>query len=240
QKACPGASLAVAHQGRLVAWKGLGHFTYDQDAPLVQAHTIYDLASLTKVLVTTAICMRLHELGSLHLDENLVAVLPEFAGNDPRRSQVTLRMLLAHSSGLPAYVKLFETAKDRGELLVQALELALAADPGALAEYSDIGFILLGAALERLAGETLDAFCGHEIFRPLDLIQIGFNLPRDPYQAHIPPTEHDKAFRHCIVQGEVHDENAWVMGGVAGHAGCFADAYEVAAFAQCMLNGGAP
>jgi CubicO group peptidase (beta-lactamase class C family) len=240
QRAFPGASLAVAHQGRLVAWKGLGRFTYDQDAPQVQAHTIYDLASLTKVLVTTSICMRLHELGSFHLDENLVAVLPEFRGSDPRCSQVTFRMLLAHSSGLPAYVKLFETAKDRSELLAQAFQLALAADPDAQAEYSDIGFILLGVALERLTGEPLDAFCAHEIFRPLDLIQIGFNFPPHPYQAHIPPTEHDAAFRHCIVQGEVHDENAWVMGGVAGHAGCFADAYEVAAFAQCMLNGGAP
>src|SRR5262249_8691874 len=150
-------SLAVAHQGKLVAGRGLGHFTYDQGAPRVEAQTIYDLASLTKVLVTTAICMRLHELGSFHLDQNLVAVLPEFAGSDPRRSQVTFRMLLEHSSGLPAYVKLFETARDRGELLAQVFQLALAADPGAHAEYSDIGFILLGVALERIAGETLDA-----------------------------------------------------------------------------------
>src|SRR5262249_41132158 len=150
QRAFPGASLAVAHQGRLVAWKGLGHFTYDEGAPRVEAPTIYDLASLTKVLVTTAICMRLHELGGFHLEQNLVAVLPEFGGRDPRRSRVTFRMLLAHSSGLPAYVKLFATGKDRGELLAQAFRLALAADPGAQAEYSDIGFILLGVALERL------------------------------------------------------------------------------------------
>lgn len=240
ERAFPGASTAITNQGRLIALKGLGRFTYSEASPRVEPHTIYDLASLTKVIATTAICMRLYEQDKFHLEQKVVEVLPEFAGNDPRRSQVTFRMLLAHSSGLPAYVKLFETAKDRGELLAQAFRVALAADPGAHPEYSDIGFILLGAALERLTGETLDTFCDREIFKPLDLARIGFNLPRHPYQAHIPPTENDKVFRHGIVQGRVHDENAWVMGGVAGHAGCFADAYELAVFAQCMLSGGPP
>ena len=240
QRAFPGTSLAVAHKGKLVALKALGNFTYAWLSRRVKTHTIYDLASLTKVIATTAICMKLYDQGKFHLEQPLVEVLPEFAGNDPRRSQVTLRMLLAHSSGLPAYVKLFETAKDRSELLAQAYQVALEADPGARAQYSDIGFILLGVALERLTGETLDAFCSREIFKPLDPTFIGFNFPRHPYKAHIPPTENDRAFRHCIVQGKVHDENAWVMGGVAGHAGCFSDSYSVAAFAQCMLNGGAP
>jgi serine-type D-Ala-D-Ala carboxypeptidase len=192
------------------------------------------------VIATTAVCMRLYDQGTFHLEQPLAELLPEFAGTDLRRSQVTFRMLLAHSSGLPAYVKLFETAKDRAELLAQTYQVALVADPGARVEYSDIGFILLGVALERLTGETLAGFCKREIFKPRDGFQIGFNLPRHPYQAHMPPTENDTSFRHSIVQGKVHDENAWVMGGVAGHAGCFADAYEVAAFAQCMLNGGAP
>jgi serine-type D-Ala-D-Ala carboxypeptidase len=240
QRAFPGASLAITHNGKLIALKGLGHFTYAWLSRRVKAWTIYDLASLTKAIATTAACMRLYEQGMFHLEQPLTEVLSEFAGIDPRRSKVTLRMLLAHSSGLPAYVKLFETAKDRAQLLAQASRVALAADPGTRVEYSDIGFILLGSALERLSNSTLDAFCDREIFRPLDPIFIGFNFPRHPYRTWVPPTEHDRTFRHGVVQGKVHDENAWVMGGVAGHAGLFAPASEVAKFAQCLLNGGVP
>jgi CubicO group peptidase (beta-lactamase class C family) len=184
--------------------------------------------------------MRLHEQGKFYLEQKVVEVIPEFEGTDPRRSRVTLQLLLAHSSGLPAYVKLFETAKDRSDLLSQAAQVALSADPGAREEYSDIGFILLGAALERITQETLDTFCKREIFEPLDLPWMGFNLPKHPYAGWTPPTENDKAFRHRVIHGQVHDENAWVMGGVAGHAGCFATAHEVAIFAQTMLNSGAP
>lgn len=240
QRAFPGASAAIAHQGKLVALKGLGRFTYSWLSRRVTAYTIYDLASLTKVIATTAVCMRLHEQEKFHLEQRVVEVLPEFAGRDPRRSQVTFRMLLAHSSGLPAYVKLFETAKDRAGLLAKAFQVELVADPGARAEYSDIGFILLGVALERLTNETLDAYCKREIFKPLGPVFLGFNFPKHPYRAFIPPTENDTALRHRTVRGEVHDENAWVMGGVAGHAGCFGDAEAVAIFGQCMLKGGAP
>jgi serine-type D-Ala-D-Ala carboxypeptidase len=148
-------------------------------------------------------------------------------------------MLLAHSSGLPAYLKLFETAKDRGELLAQVFQLLLVADPGARAEYSDIGFILLGVALERIAQETLDGFCAREIFAPLGL-KTAFKLPSPASRDSIPPTEDDASLRHRVIQGGVHDENAWVMDGVAGHAGCFATALDVVTFGQCLLNGGAP
>jgi serine-type D-Ala-D-Ala carboxypeptidase len=239
QKAFPGASVAIAHRRRLIALKGLGCFTYAATAPMVAPQTVYDLASLTKVLATTTACMLLHERGALGLEAKVAETLPEFGGGDNRRSQVTFRMLLAHSSGLPAYVRLFETAKDRTELLGQAARIALVGDPGTIAEYSDIGFILLGAALERITGEPLEEFCEREIFAKLGL---NFATYRPPFAwtPLIPPTEDDRTFRHCVVRGHVHDENAWVMGGVAGHAGCFATASDVAAFAQCLLNGGAP
>lgn len=203
---------------------------------------IYDLASLTKVIATTAMCMRLYERDQFDLEQKIVEVLPEIAGSDPRRDQMTFRMLLAHSSGLPAYVKLFETSKNRQELLAQAFQIPLVADPGSRAEYSDIGFILLGAALERIAKEPLDAFCKREIFHRLlpSAVFIGFNPVKKPYHAFIPPTENDTSFRHRIIRGEVHDENAWVMSGVAGHAGCFATAEDVVTFGQCMLSGGSP
>jgi len=236
QRAFPGAAVAVAHQGKLIANRGLGHFTYDPASPTVGSQTVYDLASVTKVIATTPACMILYERGQLKLEQPLVELLPAFAGDDPRRRQVTLRMLLAHSSGLPAYVKLFQTAHNKDELLREASVVPLTADPNARAEYSDIGFILLGDALERIMGGPLDQFCAREIFSRLGLSNLLFKPPMD-WKPLIPPTEDDRAFRHRIIQGEVNDENAFVMGGVAGHAGCFATAHDVSVFAQCMLQG---
>ena len=239
QRAFPGAAIAVAHQGKLIAHKGFGHFTYDPASPPVGPQTVYDLASVTKVVATTATCMILYERGVFKLDQPLVELLPAFGGNDKRRLKVTMRMLLAHSSGLPAYIKLFHTSHNKDELVRQALEVPLSADPGSKAEYSDIGFILLGEALERMMGKPLDSFCQREIFSRLSLSTMVFNPPKD-WEPLIPPTEDDQNFRHRIARGEVNDENAFVMGGVAGHAGCFSTAGDVSVFAQCMLQGGTP
>jgi CubicO group peptidase (beta-lactamase class C family) len=240
QHAFPGASVAITHNGRLVAHKGLGHFTYAPDSPAVKADTVFDLASVTKALATTSACMILYERAQFKLDQPLVELLPEFAGsagnNDPQRRAVTLQMLLAHSSGLPAYIKLFQTAHTKEDLLKQALAVPLTAAPGTRAEYSDIGFILLGQAIERLTHEPLDQFCQREIFARLNLETACFNPPAD-WKTSIPPTEDDQTFRHRLIQGEVNDENASVMGGVAGHAGCFARALDVSIFAHCMLQG---
>lgn len=243
QRAFPGASVAVTHQGKLIAHKGLGHFTYDATSPAVTAETIYDLASVTKVIATTTACMILHDRGLFSLDQPLVELLPEFAesgaGQNDFRRQVTLRMLLAHSSGLPAYIKLFQTAHNKDELLAQALRVPLTANPGSRAEYSDIGFILLGQAMEKLSGEPLDQFCRREIFAKLDRAHTCFN-PTADLKLAIPPTEDDRTFRHRLIQGEVNDENASVMGGVAAHAGCFSTVLDVSVFAQCILQGGTP
>jgi CubicO group peptidase (beta-lactamase class C family) len=234
QKAFPGASVAITHRGKLVALKGVGRFTYDQKSPPVTPETVYDLASVTKVVATTAACMFLYERGTFQLEQRLVEILPEFSGHDPRRRSITFHMLLAHSSGLPAYVRLFERVRKREELVQETMRLPLAAAPGSRDEYSDIGFILLGIALERLTKQSLDQFCQREIFSWLGLERMTF-LPPSEWKPMIPPTVDDRTFRRCIVQGDVHDENAWVMGGVAGHAGCFATALDVAIFADCLL-----
>jgi CubicO group peptidase (beta-lactamase class C family) len=243
QRAFPGAAVAIAHQGKLIAHKGLGNFTYDAASLAVTAETVYDLASVTKVIATTAACMILYDRGLFKPDQPIIELLPEFAIKNPSsedsRRQITLRMLLAHSSGLPAYIKLFQTAHNKDELIQQALQVPLTAAPGSRAEYSDIGFILLGEALEQLAAEPLDQFCEREIFAKLNLAQTRFNPPPD-LKPTIPPTEDDRTFRGRLIQGEVNDENAFVMGGVAGHAGCFATAFDVSVFAQCMLQGGSP
>jgi CubicO group peptidase (beta-lactamase class C family) len=244
QRAFPAATLAVTHRGSLIALRGFGRFTYEDDAPVVQPDTIFDLASVTKVVATTAVAMLLHERGQLPLDIPLGHFLPDFVARAPRHQQatregVTLLMLLAHSSGLPAYEKLFEVAGSRDELVRAALTTRLVAAPGARAEYSDVGFTLLGEVLARQAGLALDLFARQEIFTPLGMAHTRFNPPPE-WKPRIPPTEDDRTFRKRIIQGEVNDENASVMGGVAGHAGVFAPAIDIARFAECMLRGGAP
>src|SRR5437588_4182990 len=189
----------------------------------VNPATLFDLASLTKVVATTPMAMLLYERGLLDLDAPVSAIIPEFTTDsekDPRRHEVTVRMLLSHSSGLPAYEQLFLKASARSELLQAAFTTPLTANPATRAEYSDIGFIILGVALERLADESLDRFCQREIFAPLAMTNTTFNPPAE-IRAQIPPTANDKTFRNRIIQGEVQDENATVLGGVAAHAGLF-------------------
>jgi CubicO group peptidase (beta-lactamase class C family) len=239
--AFPGASSAVTHRGRLVALKAFGRFTYDSDSPLVTTATLFDLASLSKVVATTAMAMVLYERGLLDLDAPVIGIVPEFADfragdGDARRRVVSLRMLLAHSSGLPAYEKLFLKARTRDQLLHAAFTVPLVADPETCAAYSDIGFIVLGEALERLAGETLDRFCQREIFGPLGMAHTAYNPPPEG-RAHIPPTQDDRTFRKRIIQGEVQDENASVLGEVAPQAGVFSTAEDLARFAHAMLGG---
>jgi CubicO group peptidase (beta-lactamase class C family) len=238
-RAFPAASIAVTHRGKLVALRAFGRFTYDSASPAPMPGTLFDLASVTKVIATTTMAMILYQRGLLDLEMPVIAVVGEFAGEDPRRDEVTLRMLLAHCSGLPAYEKLFLTAHTREELLVAAYSTVLVNDPASRAEYSDIGFIILGTALERLADESLDRFCQREIFGPLGMTHTTFK-PAPELRASIPPTADDQAFRHRIIQGEVHDENASILGGVAGHAGLFATALDVATFGHTMLRGGHP
>jgi serine-type D-Ala-D-Ala carboxypeptidase len=254
QKAFPAASVAVTHSGSLVALKALGSFTSEAGAPsssrslreggqdAVHPTTLFDLASLTKAVATTTIAMLLYERGLLDLEAPVSAIVPEFttdAARDPRRQEVTLRMLLAHSSGLPAHEKFFLKARTRAELLEAAFTTPLAVDPATRTEYSDIGFIILGTALERLADESLDRFSQREIFAPLAMTHTTFNPPLE-IRAKIPPTADDQTFRRRIIQGEVQDENASVLGGVAPHAGLFSTAEDLAKFAQAMLNHGSP
>jgi serine-type D-Ala-D-Ala carboxypeptidase len=239
-RAFPAASLAVTHRGKLVAWRGFGRFTYDPESTIVSPVTIFDLASLTKVIATTAMAMLLYERGLLDLDLPVGSVLPEFVAlRDPHKRDVTVRMLLAHSSGLPAYERLFERAQSRDELIELAITMPLAAPPMTRAEYSDIGFIILGELLRRIADERLDNFCQTEVFGPLGMASTCFRPPAE-WRQQIPPTVDDQTFRHRIIQGEVHDENASLMSGVAGHAGLFSSAYDVSVFAHCMLTGGHP
>ena len=292
EEAFPAASIAITREGKLAGLQSFGKFIYDKDevgAPLlpdvgkswdfardhrtVTPTTLFDLASLTKVIATTTMAMILYERGLLELEAPVIGTLPQFlldaTGNsDPRRHEVTFRMLLAHSSGLPAYERLYLKAQTREELLNAAFAMPLAADPGTRAEYSDIGFLVLGVALERLAQESLDVFCQREVFGPLGMLNTTFNPPA-AMRPNISPTADERetpcgadtlvrqasitppkssesqqkprgTFRNRIIQGEVQDENAYVLGGIAPHAGLFSTAQDVARFAFATLHGGSP
>jgi CubicO group peptidase (beta-lactamase class C family) len=239
EQAFPGAAFGVLSQGQVMALDGVGRFTYDQPSTKVTASTVYDLASITKVMATTSMAMLLHQDGALSLDQPLTQLLSGFAEGEaagsPRR-EVTLRMLLAHASGLPGYVRLFEGPGGREELLDACLKLGLATSPGSHVEYSDPGFILLGRALEIIAGEDLESFCSREVFSPLAMTSTCFRPPVD-WRPLIPPTEDDTTFRHRVIQGEVQDENCFILGGVGGHAGLFSNALDPLLYAECLLSG---
>jgi CubicO group peptidase (beta-lactamase class C family) len=235
QTAFPGAALVVTHQKQISLALTAGRHTYAPDSTPVTSDSIFDLASVSKVVGTTMMAIVLFERGKLDLDLAVAEIIPEFAAG----SQIDFRMLLAHSSGLPAYIRLFEKAQSRAALLDLAFRVPVEAQPGSRAQYSDIGFILLGVALERIAGESLDTFCQREVFDPLNMMDTCYN-PEPAQRNRIVPTIEDTSFRKRRIQGEVHDENAFVLGGVAGHAGIFSTAVDVAKFAECMLRGGAP
>jgi beta-N-acetylhexosaminidase len=240
--AFPGGVLAVGLNDQLVVHP-FGKTTLAAKGAAVRADTIYDLASLTKPIVTTTSVMILAQQRRLDLDAPVARYLPEYATaakSDPDpawRSHVTVRMLLLHDSGLPAHREFYKEAKGRDAILGRVLAEPLVHEPGKLVEYSDLGFILLGEIIERITGHSLDRYAKQNIFTPLGLEHSLFNPPQK-LRAEIAPTEDDKTFRKRLIWGEVHDQNASVMGGVAGHAGLFSTAEDVAAFAQMILNDG--
>jgi CubicO group peptidase (beta-lactamase class C family) len=236
-RAFPGCAFGVLAGGRIVFTDALGRFTYEEDAAAVTAETVYDVASITKVAATTAAVMLLHQRGLHDLETPLGELLPGFvAGRAPGdfARHVKLRHLLAHNSGLPGCVEFFRNCSTAEAVLRACLELPLEAEPGARVEYSDPGFILLGKALEAVTGEPLAAWTRREIFQPLGMASTGFCPPAEA-RASIPPTEEDTGLRRRRIQGEVQDENAWLLGGAAGHAGLFSNVPDLLRFAREIL-----
>jgi CubicO group peptidase (beta-lactamase class C family) len=240
EHAFPGAAWGVLHNGAVATLESTGRFTYDSAANAVAPKTVFDLASVTKVVATTAAAMLLVDRGVLDLDARLGDILPGFViGMAPGsgKQRVTLRMLLAHSSGMVGWAPLFRNCDTPDGLLRAILRLPLEALPGARTEYSDFGLILLGKVIELLTRTPLDVFCAREIFVPLGLAQTRF-CPRREDRLAIPPSEDDRTFRGRVIQGEVQDEHAFVLGGIAGHAGVFSNVEDLLRFAQCILERG--
>jgi CubicO group peptidase (beta-lactamase class C family) len=230
----PGAAVIVGRKGKAVLQRGFGRLAWDESSPAVNpASTIYDLASLTKVVGTTTAVMVLFDQGRISLDAPVSRYLPEFSGGE--KNLVTIRELLTHHSGLPAGRDIFRLTHDPAEARRIVLSTPLAFHPGEYYEYSDLGADVLGMVVEKVSGQPLDEFLADYVFHPLGMYQTGFR-PADSLRARIAPTGTSAAGRS--VPGEVNDENAYAMGGVAGHAGLFSTAADLSVFAQMMLNGG--
>jgi CubicO group peptidase (beta-lactamase class C family) len=235
----PGAVLAVGRHGRLVHMKPYGFTDYRPGAPQTDPRTIYDVASLTKVVVTTTAAMILEEQGRLRLDDLVATHVPELVNGEAAKASITIRMLLTHSGGLEAYAPLYRELRGRDQYLRAIIERPLKAAPGTQTIYSDWDMILLQFVIERITGQALDVFASERIIQPLGLRETMFRPDTSDarFRMRIAPTAVDSA-RRGLLWGVVHDGNAWAMGGVSGHAGLFSSARDLAAFAQMMLNGG--
>ena len=229
--AYPGAVLAVGRHGRLALLAAAGHYGADDPRP-VDPHTIYDLASLTKVIGLTTACMILVDEGKLDLDAPVRTYVPQFRG--PQKDQVTIRQLLTHSAGMHWWRPLYREATDRNSAITLVDTTPLDTTPGTHFVYSDLGAILLMQVVERITGERVDHYLAGHVFDPLGMTSTRYLPPRS-WQSRIAPTELDTVFRHRLIRGEVHDENAGRMGGVSGHAGLFSDAPDLSRFASWLL-----
>ena len=231
----PGAAVVVGRRGAAVFERGYGHLGWTSGSPsVVPEQTIYDLASLTKVVGTTTAAMILYDEGRLSLDAPVSSILPAFGGG--LKDRVTVRMLLTHHSGLPAGKELWRMALNRQQAKDIVLASQLICNPGDCFVYSDLGADVLGWVVEAVAGQSLDALLAERVFGPLGMSDTRFN-PAATLQSRIAPTEVSPP-RGYPLRGEVHDENAFALGGVAGHAGLFSTASDLAVFAEMMLNGG--
>ena len=230
----PGAVALVDIGGQIV----LDHTTGDaQTTPVVrpvQPDTIYDLASLTKAIVTATAIMILVDRGALHLRQRVVEILPEFAAHG--KEDVHILHLLTHTSGLPARNRVSRTASDAAETVRLALGIYRGYPTGSRELYTDLGFLALGEVVSRVAGTPLDEFATAEIFGPLGMYDTGYN-PNPDRRARCAATA-DAPHRGGVIVGEVHDDKARLMNGVAGHAGIFGTAADLIRFGRMLLNGG--
>lgn len=234
----PGAVLLIARQGKIVMHEAFGNLGYGEFARPVPLHAIYDLASVSKVVGMTTACMLLYERGQLDLDEKVQTYLPEFTGKD--KEKITVRHLLTHCSGLAAFRLYYKDYQTADEIINVILREELEYPTATKTVYSDLGAILLGKIVERISGKTLELFCREEIFAPLKMMETFFNPPAE-FLPRIAPTEFDtwtEGRKGKFSHGVVHDENAYRLGGVSGHAGLFGSARDLAIFLQMLLNGG--
>jgi uncharacterized protein YbbC (DUF1343 family)/CubicO group peptidase (beta-lactamase class C family) len=228
----PGAVALVWHDGQVIYRKAFGFRALEPRREPMSLDTIFDIASLTKVVVTTTAVMQLVEHGKIRLNDAVAKYIPEFAQNG--KQEITVRDLLTHYSGLPPDLDLSQPWQGKQTALQMAYAETPVSPPGSRFVYSDVNFIVLGAMVERISGITLDEYAARNIFAPLHMTHSTFNPPR-AWLGKIAPTQYDEQNR--MLRGVVHDPTARRMGGVAGHAGVFSTAADLSRFAQALLNG---
>jgi CubicO group peptidase (beta-lactamase class C family) len=232
-RAASGIAIAVGRWGRLVHLRGYGAIDWAPGSPAVTDSTLFDLASMTKVVATTTAAAMLEEQGRLDLDQRLAWYLPGIT--DTAKQRITVRQVLTHRGGFEAFAPLYREFRGREQYLRQIDARPLRYPPGRQTVYSDWDLVLVGLLVERLTGEELDRWTAAHVFAPLGMRDTRFR-PDPSLRPRIAATEFDSARGH--IWGEVHDPNAWALGGVAGHAGLFGSARDLAVFAQMLLNGG--
>jgi CubicO group peptidase (beta-lactamase class C family) len=232
--AFPGAYAVVGNRAGVIASHGAGRLDWAPTAPVPDERTLWDMASLTKVVGMTSAMMQLVAAGRVELDAPVQRYLPEWTGAGKER--VTVRHLLTHSSGLPSWRPLYKEATTPAAALALVLATQLDTVPGARMVYSDLGAILAAQIVERVSGLPLDAYLERNVFGPLRMTDTRYR-PAASERHRIAPTEFDP-WRQRHLVGEVHDENAFALGGVSGHAGLFSTGHDAARFARMYLNGG--
>jgi CubicO group peptidase (beta-lactamase class C family) len=229
----PGAVVLIGHDGQVVYRKAFGNRALEPRRELMTIDTVFDLASLTKVVATTTAVMQLVERGKVRVNDPVGKYLPEFAQNG--KDEITVRQLLTHYSGLAPDLDLKTPWEGRETAYKMAFAEKPETPPGSGFVYSDINFIVLGALVERVTGESLDHYAATHVFGPLKMTRTRY-LPPKAWRTKIAPTQFDE--HEHMLRGEVHDPTALRMGGVAGHAGLFSTADDLGRLAQALLNGG--
>ncbi|MFI5229608.1 MAG: serine hydrolase domain-containing protein [Gemmatimonadales bacterium] len=231
--AFPGAIAVVGTSSSVLDEYAVGHLDW-APSPVPDDHTLWDLASLTKVIGLTSGIMILHSQGRIDLDAPVQRYLPSWTG--PSKQLVTVKHLLTHTSGLPAFKAYDEITHDPDSLAKLMFATPLDTLPGARMVYSDIGAYMLGRVLQAITGQTLDAYLHDRVFKPAGMHETMYNPPAS-LLARIAPTEVDPR-RGGLVHGKVHDERAYYLGGVSAHAGLFSSAHDLSRFARMYLNRG--
>ena len=231
--AFPGAIAVVGNHDGILVERAVGHIDWSS-SPAPDDHTLWDIASLTKVTGMTTAMMQLVEQGKVDLDAPLQRYIPEWKG--PNKEKVTVRHLLTHSSGLPAFKPYDKITTNADSIAKLMFATPLDTLPGVRMVYSDIGAYMLGKLVERVSGETLDQYVVGHVFQPLGMNETRYNPPAE-WIDRIAPTEIDP-LRGGKVRGKVHDERAYYLGGVSAHAGIFTSAHDLARFARMYLDGG--
>jgi CubicO group peptidase (beta-lactamase class C family) len=231
----PGAQVLIGNERDILYNKSYGNFTYDENSPVVSDYTMYDLASVTKVLATTSAIMKLYDQRKFNLSDKVSYYIPEFGSNG--KEDITILNLLIHNSGLTAFVPFYKYYSNSEEVMDAIYNAELEYPTGSQSVYSDLNAVILGKLVEKISGKDLNQYCIDNIFLPLDMQNTMF-VPDDSRKDKIAPTEEDTYWRGRLLQGEVHDETTAMLNGVSGNAGLFSNARDIYKLMSVLLNDG--